>query len=145
MVDYASGQCELRARRILVVDDEQIVLDMMRKMLRKLGYTGICVSDGADAINTYMLEKQIGRDIDIVIMDLTIPGKMSGKEAINRLKYHDPHSKIIATSGYSDDPFIADWRDYGLSGALIKPYGLEQLRSVLLSAIFNFSPARTAV
>jgi len=76
-----------------------------------------------------------GRPFDAVIMDLTIPGGMGGKEAIERLKELDPEVKAIVSSGYSDDPIMGDFRRFGFSGVLAKPYSAAEMSQILHTVI----------
>jgi DNA-binding NarL/FixJ family response regulator len=73
----------------------------------------------------------LGQPFDVVIMDLTIPGGMGGKEAIKKLLEIDPKVKAIVSSGYSTDPVMADFRSYGFSGVAVKPYNIEELSEIL--------------
>jgi DNA-binding NarL/FixJ family response regulator len=68
-------------------------------------------------------------------MDLTIPGGMGGKETIQKLLKIDPEAKAIVSSGYSNDPIIANFQQYGFSGCAVKPYKIEELESVLLEVL----------
>ena len=72
-----------------------------------------------------------GQPFDVVIMDLTVPGGMGGREAMEKLRAYDPEVKAIVSSGYSRDPVLANYRSHGFQGILPKPYGLAQLRRAL--------------
>lgn len=114
--------------RILLMDDEQEILDSAGNVLRELGYQVEMARDGDEAIRLYQRAKE---PFDLVIVDLTIPAGIGGKEVINRLKEIDPSVKAIVASGYSNDPIIADFKRYGFCGALLKPYNIEELSRVL--------------
>jgi len=117
--------------RILLMDDEEIVRDVTGEMLRYMGYGVEFAKDGAEAIELYINAKESGKPFDVVIMDLTIPGGMGGKEAIGKLLKIDPAVKAIVSSGYSNDPVMADFRGYGFQGVVSKPCGLKELGEAL--------------
>jgi CheY-like chemotaxis protein len=121
--------------KVLVMDDEMILLEFVSEMLKHIGYESESAQNGAEAIELYKNAKENGRPFDVVIMDLTIPGGMGGKEAIKRLKEIDPSIKAIVSSGYSNDPVMANYRDYGFVGVLPKPYRLDDLVEVLKNFI----------
>jgi CheY-like chemotaxis protein len=117
--------------KILVMDDEEAIKNVAQRMLVELGYEVECVSDGAEAINIYKEAAHFGRPFDAVIMDLTIPGGMGGKETIQQLLAIDPQVKTIVSSGYSSDPIMSDFEKYGFRGVVTKPYRIEKLSRVL--------------
>lgn len=121
--------------RILVMDDEEIVRMVAKEMLLTLGHEAAVARDGAEAIELYRNAKSSGQPFDAVIMDLTIPGGMGGKEAIGRLKEIDPEVKGIVSSGYSNDPVIANHQKYGFVGFVIKPYTVKDLSEALHKAL----------
>ena len=121
--------------RVLMVDDEEMIRDLAGKILVKLGYEVDCAKDGAKAIELYRRAQETGRSFDVVIMDLTIPGGMGGKEAIQKLLEIDPSVKAIVSSGYSDDAVIADYRAYGFSAFILKPYTIASMSKVISDVI----------
>ena len=123
--------------RILVMDDEEMILDFLQQMLSRIGYEVECARDGHEAIALYEEAKRSGRNFAAVIMDLTIPGGMGGKEAIKFLLELDPHCTAIVSSGYSDDPIMADFQKFGFSGAIAKPYKLSELAKILHDVIMK--------
>jgi two-component system, cell cycle sensor histidine kinase and response regulator CckA len=112
--------------RILVMDDEASLRKIVRLMLENLGYESEFAKDGAEAIRMYKAAMESGMPYNAVILDLTIPGGMGGKEAINKLLKIDPGVKAIVSSGYSDDPVLANFQEYGFKGVMPKPF--ESLR-----------------
>jgi len=117
--------------RILVMEDEDIVRSLLSDMLGKIGYTVTITVDGAEAIESYKKAKESNQPYDAVIMDLTIPGGMGGKEAIKKFKEIDSEIKAIVSSGYSNDPIMANYTKYGFKGFLAKPYKIRELSEVL--------------
>ena len=117
--------------RILVMDDEQVVRDVASKMLEMMGQEVELAMDGAEALDKCQKARISGRPFDIVIMDLTIPGGMGGKEAVVKLAEIDPQVKAIVSSGYSNDPVLADFKKYGFSGIVSKPYNFEALKEAI--------------
>jgi PAS domain S-box-containing protein len=126
--------------RILVMDDEPLVARVTCRILKQFGYQADHVPDGEATIEAYTKARNEGRPYTAIIMDLTIPGRMGGKQAMVKLKKIDPDVKTIVSSGYSTDPVMANYQEYGFSGVLPKPYRLDDLRNVLSSIIG--SPAR---
>lgn len=121
--------------RVLVMDDEEPIRELVAQMLSHCGYEVTTVKDGVEAIELYKKERDNGRPFDVVIMDLTIPGGMGGKEATQRLLEIDPGVKVIVSSGYSNDPIMADYKKYGFCGVIAKPYRIKELSEVLKKAI----------
>jgi PAS domain S-box-containing protein len=122
---------------ILVMDDEEVIRDMATTMLEYLGYQVQTCENGAAAITQYKAAMESGVPFSAIIMDLTIPGGMGGKDAAKRILAIDPKACMIVSSGYSDDPIMSDYRSYGFSGAIAKPYKMPefgQLLSSILSA-----------
>ena len=117
--------------RVLIMDDEKIVRDIAGKMLSHLGYDVAVTREGMEAIDLYKKAKEAGKPFDVVIMDLTIQGGMGGKEAIKELLGIDPEAKVIVSSGYSNDPIMADFKEYGFKGVVAKPYKLKELSEVV--------------
>ncbi len=117
--------------RILVMDDEEMIREALGELLKELGYDVAFAKHGVEAIATY--REALGQDLgfDVVIMDLTIPGGMGGKEAIQELLLVDPTVKAIVSSGYSSDPVMARYEDYGFSAVLTKPLMLDDVTQVL--------------
>ncbi|MBU4233538.1 MAG: response regulator [Proteobacteria bacterium] len=117
--------------RILVMDDEEMVREVLGKMLTRLGYEAEMAKDGEEAIQTFATAKESGRPFDMAILDLTVPGGMGGKEAAAILLKIYPQIKAIVSSGYSDDPIMADFKKYGFSNVIAKPYRILKLSEIL--------------
>lgn len=117
--------------KILLMDDEQIILDVTQEVLTFLGYDVMFAREGMEAIELYKREKDAGAPFDVVILDLSVPDGMGGKEAIGLLKAFDPGVKAVVSTGYSNDPVVLDFAGYGFSGKLSKPYKISDLKQVL--------------
>ena len=130
---------ELPAERgigsILVVDDEEMIRDVACKILIKQGYEVACARDGQTALVLYAKAQRSERPFDVVIMDLTIPGGLGGKEATQKLLEIDPQAQVIVSSGLSNDPIMAEYRDHGFIGVIAKPYTVKKL-SAIVQAVF---------
>ncbi|MBU3949737.1 MAG: PAS domain S-box protein [Proteobacteria bacterium] len=117
--------------RILVMDDEAPLRKMVGRMLKSLCYESEFAKNGSEAIKMYKEAKEAGKPYDAVILDLTIPGGMGGKEAIKKLLEIDPEIKAIVSSGYSNDPVLANFLEYGFKGIMPKPFETLYLSNVL--------------
>lgn len=117
--------------KILLMDDEQIILDVTLEVLRFLDYDAMVARDGAAALELYKHEKEAGAPFDLVILDLSVPEGLGGKDAIALLKAYDPAVKAIVSTGYSHDPAVLEFKQYGFSGTLSKPYKISDLKEIL--------------
>ena len=117
--------------KVLLMDDEQIVVDMTLEVLGVLDYEGMSARDGAAALELYKQEKDAGIPFDLVILDLSVREGLGGKDAIALLKAYDPAVRAVVSSGYSDDPVVKHFMQYGFSGCLSKPYRLSDLKDLL--------------
>jgi len=121
--------------RILVMDDETQIRRLLGKMLDYLGYEVETVANGEAAVDLFKRSRELNRPFDAVILDLTIPGGMGGREAVNRLRDIDPEVKTIVSSGYSSDKIMADYRKYGFDGVVAKPYEINDIAVALQKLI----------
>ena len=117
--------------RILLMDDNEDVRETAADILSHAGYTVYPVREGAEAVSVYRQAQEAGERFDVVILDLTVPGGMGGKEAAEKILAVDPSAKIIVSSGYANDPIMADYSEYGFSGVVPKPYKIEDLSKVV--------------
>lgn len=120
-----------RKKRVLVMDDEEMIGEIACQMLEHLGYEGVHVADGEAAVDEYSRCFKENDPYDAVIMDLTIPGGMGGKEAVGRILEADPGAKVLVSSGYSDDPVMTHYSDYGFIGVINKPFALASIKGTL--------------
>jgi signal transduction histidine kinase len=122
---------------VLIMDDDEDMRKTTGDMLMRMGYTVDYAGEGNEAIARYQQAREAGRPFAAVIMDLTVPGGMGGKEAIGKLLTIDPAVRAIVSSGYSEDPVMADFRACGFRGVAIKPYRIRELSEVVASVIGN--------
>ncbi len=122
---------------VLVMDDEEMICTLVTNQLQYLGYHVTTCADGVEAIDLYRSAMEAGTPFVVVIMDLTIPGGMGGKEAAEKILAIDPQARLIVSSGYSGDPVLANFRNYGFSGVVEKPYNVEKLEAALNSVLFK--------
>ncbi len=113
------------------MDDEPEVRETAGAILTKLGYDCSYSANGQEALSLYQRAQAEGKPFILVIMDITVPGGMGGKEAMQKLLKIDPLAKGIVSSGYSNDPVMADHTRYGFSGVIAKPYSISQLDGLL--------------
>ncbi len=117
--------------RILLMDDEGILRESIGKMISSLGYDVGLVAEGSEAIKSFLKAKEEGNPYDAIILDLTIPGGMGGEATIEKLRKIDPCIKAIASSGYSNNPIMTNYKAHGFTAAIAKPYTIERLSKVL--------------
>jgi PAS domain S-box-containing protein len=117
--------------KILVMDDEDMVRRTLEKMLGRLGYQVVLAEDGAEALELFSLARKSGQHFAAVILDLTVPGGLGGRETMEILLKVDPQVKALVSSGYSEDAIMAEFENYGFSGVIAKPYRIAELGRVL--------------
>lgn len=117
--------------RILIMDDQESILKMVGRMLNNMGYETELAMDGSEAIEKYREAWQGQKPFDLVILDLTVPGGMGGAKTLPELLKINPGVKAVVSSGYSNDPIMANYEDYGFCGVVPKPYTKAQLAEAL--------------
>ncbi|MEW6429262.1 MAG: ATP-binding protein [Thermodesulfobacteriota bacterium] len=117
--------------RILFMDDEEMLQRMVAAMLARLGHQMTAAAGGKQAIDLYAEALAGGEPYSLVIMDLTIPGGMGGKEAVRKILELDSSARVVVASGYATDPIMANFRDYGFVDAINKPFGMAELQGLL--------------
>ena len=121
------------AGTVLVMDDEEAIRTLSKEMLEYLGYKVVTCGNGEEAVRLYKEEAQAGEPFAVAIMDLTIPAGMGGKEAAQQILEFDPAAKLIVSSGYSNDPVMAQYSDCGFCAAVMKPYRYNELQQAMES------------
>ncbi len=124
------GDCTV-SLKILVMDDEPVLQEIAVEMLSLLGHSAVSVSDGREAVRIYTEAFKIDQAFDLIIVDLTIPGGMGGLETFETLRELNPAIKAIVSSGYSTDPVMANYSDYGFAGVIAKPYLVSEVKETI--------------
>lgn len=117
--------------KILIMDDEEMIREVVGDMLIHMGYKVDFSKDGVEACRKYCDSIKKKEKFDAVIMDLTIPGGMGGKQAVKEILKMDSKAKVIVSSGYSNDPVMSDYKSYGFSGVAVKPFQLDELNLLM--------------
>jgi PAS domain S-box-containing protein len=132
----AVSELELGEGKILIMDDEPFVRDIASRMLSLLGFEVAVASDGEEAVQMYQQALQTpAESYAAVIMDLTIPGGMGGKEAAEEILRIDDSAVLLVSSGYSNDPVMAEFKKYGFCGAVAKPFDMKELSGIMASVL----------
>ena len=135
-IEFCPDNVQNQSRsKILVMDDEEMIREVVGELLTYLGYDPDFAEDGVEACKKYSASMAMKNKFHAVIMDLTIPGGMGGREAIKEILKIDPQANVIVSSGYSNNPVMANYKSYGFSGIVAKPFKLQELNSVLRQTI----------
>jgi PAS domain S-box-containing protein len=129
--------------RILVMDDEPLVLELIGNLLRHLGYEPVLTKDDREALDAYRSFRASASPFAVVIVDLTIPGGRGGRDVAADILAIDPDQTLVVASGYSNDPIMSDYRNYGFRGRLVKPFTIQNLSQVLSAVIPTGSSSTT--
>lgn len=121
----------------LVMDDEDIMLNILSGMLTEFGYKVIAIKDGMDAVNYFVKEKKLNHDFSGMIFDLTVPGGVGGIDAIIKIRKIDGDIPVFVSSGYSEDPAMANPQDFGFTASIRKPFQISELSEMLEKYIVN--------
>jgi two-component system cell cycle sensor histidine kinase/response regulator CckA len=120
---------------ILVMDDDEMIRNVASSMLAHLGYEVTVCASGEEAIELYKTSMESETPFLVVVMDLTIPGGLGGKQAAEQILSLYPKACLIVSSGYSDDPIMSNFRNFGFSGMISKPYTMHNFEKVINSLL----------
>jgi CheY-like chemotaxis protein/two-component sensor histidine kinase len=137
-VVLSSKMPEQLSGRVLLMDDEEAIRQSATALLQRMGLEVEAVGDGTEVLRKYSAAQTAGRSFDLVILDLTVPGGMGGRETIEKLRQINPQVRALVSSGYSADPVLAQYEAYGFLGMVPKPYDLTEL----IRAIHAIMPAK---
>ncbi len=126
--DYAN-------KKILVMDDDRFIRDILGRMLDRLGCRSSLAADGNEAVFLYQEAMDSGHPFDAVIMDLTVPGGMGGKDAVRRILRVDPEATVVVTSGLPNDPVLKEYKRFGFRGSIAKPFTFEEIADTLATVL----------
>lgn len=118
-------------KRILIMDDEAYIRELLEDMIGMLGYSTVTTSEGQEAIKVFEQALNSGKRFDAIVMDLTIPCGMGGKEAIEEILKIDPDARSIVASGYSADNIMANYGAFGFTTILQKPFRFDEINKAL--------------
>lgn len=136
-IKIAQQSTVVKGAKILVMDDEEQILSVIRQVLEHFGHEVLLARDGRQAVKIFSEHQMCSNPVDLTIMDLTIPGGMGGRKAVQEILAIDPAAKVIVASGYSSDPIMADYRRYGFVAALAKPFILAELNKTVTDVIMD--------
>jgi nitrogen-specific signal transduction histidine kinase/CheY-like chemotaxis protein len=123
--------------KILIMDDDDLILRMISRILQRWGYAVDVAKDGNEAVKKYQSARKAGEPFDMVILDLIIPGGMGAEYTMQKLRQWDPTVKAVVMSGYSDDPVIMNFPAYGFKGAMPKPFALDKLKTLISDVLLS--------
>lgn len=121
--------------KVLLMDDEQAIVELAQEMLSMLGYDVDVANEGSEAVELYQKALKTSHPYDLLIVDLVVPEGLGGKEVIEILGKFDPKIKAIVSSGCSNDPVMANYRQHGFTGVMSKPYTVQQLSDAVSQAL----------
>ena len=130
--------------KILVMDDEESIRLLAKEMLSHCGYQSVFAKDGYETLALYQQAIDMHTPFSAVILDLTVPGSLGGKATIRRLREINPHVMAFVSSGFSNDPIMANYQTYGFHGVIAKPYSLIGLSTILHQHLSGASPESTS-
>jgi PAS domain S-box-containing protein len=124
-----------RGKKILFMDDVEVIRNVVRVMLQKMGCQVYCATDGEEVLRKYMSSLQENQKFDAVIMDLTVPGGIGGEQVSQKILEVDPEAVLIVSSGYVNNSILSNPHKYGFKDRLVKPYNFKKLQEVILSCL----------
>jgi two-component system cell cycle sensor histidine kinase/response regulator CckA len=126
-----SYKAAVREKQILVVDEEEMIRNVLNKILEELGYKVVLAENAAKAIKIYKKAAREENSFSAVIMDFKAINPLDYHETLDKLREIDPDLKAIISSSYTSDPVIARYKDYGFKGVITKPFRVNELRDLL--------------
>lgn len=120
-----------RRKRLLFMDDEEMLRNVVSRMLEIMGYDVTAAADGEEAVRLYIEAAENGSGFDAVILDLSVQKGMGGREAVAKLIEYDPDVVALVSSGFVGDPVLQNYREFGFRGVIPKPYTSDELRDGL--------------
>ena len=118
-------------KRVLVLDDEEMILDLVTDIFQLIGFDVVSVTNGKAAIEEFQKAKKQGQPFDLVLFDMTLPGDMDGATVLKEIRKIDPNIKAIVSSGYSQDELKSKAGETGFDAAVPKPYSISLLKETV--------------
>lgn len=128
--------------RILVMDDEDFIRDLLGEILKQLGYESVLTRSGEEAVEKFKAASAEGKPFHAVILDLTVPGGMNGTDTLKAIRALDPAAKIIAASGHVGDAVSSDLQQKGFTAVLSKPCRITEISQTLHRVITGNAPTQ---
>ncbi len=126
--------------RVLLMDDEEAIRRSAAALLQRIGMEVVAVEEGNEVLREYTAARKANQPYDLVILDLTVPGGMGGRETFEKLRQVDPQVRALVSSGYSSDPVLAQYRAHGFLGMVPKPYDIAELSRAIQAALKGRTP-----
>ncbi|MBL7033617.1 MAG: response regulator [Candidatus Delongbacteria bacterium] len=123
----------MKKPRVLLMDDELDIQEVVSELLTIQGYEVVCVRDGREALTSYLEAMQSGQPFSAVVLDLTVDNGMGGEETIRKLLEVDPEVRAVVSSGFANEPAMINFRQHGFQARVAKPYRVEELDQALRS------------
>lgn len=117
--------------RVLIMDDEESVRDSVGDLLAAMGFRVALAENGEQALQLYKTAADSGEMYDVAVLDLTVKSGMGGLEAAQKILLMHPEARLIASSGYTNDPAITSYGEYGFAAVVDKPYKVETLQQII--------------
>jgi CheY-like chemotaxis protein len=133
----AESPASKKTGRVLVMDDEEMIHKLVTRMLERSRFSVETAYDGRQAIEMYNQALGAGNPFDVVIMDIAVPGCMGGKEAGREILEINPEARVIVSSGYANNPVMANYAEYGFKGIVAKPYTRSKMLAVLNQVLWE--------
>ncbi|SCY76154.1 ATP-binding protein [Desulfoluna spongiiphila] len=126
-----------KGAHVLILDDQAVIRKILETILLKMGIEPTFTVEGEETVRTYRQRLEAGTPFDAVILDLTIPGGMGGREASEKILAMDPGARIIISSGYASDPIMSRYEEFGIKAIAVKPYRFSDFQEILLGVLQN--------
>jgi PAS domain S-box-containing protein len=123
--------------KILIMDDDELILRMIARILQRWGYSVDVAKDGNEAVKMYKQAWEADEPFAMVILDLEVPGGLGAEYTLQKLRQLDPGTKAVVMSGYSEDPVIKNFPIYGFKGAMPKPFALDKLKTLVADIMLS--------
>jgi two-component system, cell cycle sensor histidine kinase and response regulator CckA len=123
--------------KILVLEDDESIVSLMTAIFEHAEYESVFTNNGHETIDKYIKSLREKNPFDILILDLTVPGGLGGRDTMTELNKINPRIKVIVSSGYSNDDVLANYKDYGFSNIIVKPYCVDDLLRVITETYMN--------